>query len=331
MTFDLRSAQFRREREKSWADLEELLRRAERVGLRRLSFEDLRRLPTLYRLAVSSLSVARAISLDRNLLDYLTNLVSRAYVVVYATKQRPWTAITDFILRRFPRSVREFRLQLALALLLLGLGVLTGYLMTGADIEQYHHLVPQDLAAGRGPGTPTEELRAGLYSEENATARLHLFANFLFTHNAKIGLLSFALGFAAGIPVLFLLFYNGLVLGALAALYADRGLGAEFWAWVLPHGVTELLAVCLFGAGGLVLGSALLFPGMRSRLENLRDRGRTAALVALGAVAMLLVAAFLEGYFRQLVHSPGARWAVAGASAILWTLYFSRAGRHAGA
>ena len=100
----------------------------------------------------------------------------------------------------------------------------------------------------------------------------------------------FAVGFVAGVPVIYLLFFNGLELGAMAALYQTRGMGAEFWAWVLPHGVTELSAVCLCGAAGMALGAALVFPGRHTRLRNLALQGREVALLALGAVAMFLMA-----------------------------------------
>jgi len=324
---DLKSAQFRKERESSWSELERLVALAEHQGLRNLSHEDLQRLPTLYRGAVSSLSVARAISLDQNALDYLTNLTSRAYVAVYATKRPPARAVAEFASRVLPRATRKFAVYLAVACLLLALGVLCGYLMTLADVERYYSFVPGALAEGRDPTASTEQLREVLYRREEGEEVLHGFATFLFTHNAKIGILCFALGFAAGVPVVFLLFQNGLILGAMAALYSTRGLEAEFWAWVLPHGVTELLAVCVCGAAGLVLGMAVVFPGEFGRMQNLGRRGREAALLVLGAVVLFFFAALIEGFFRQLVQSVPIRWAVAASSALLWALYFGLAGR----
>jgi hypothetical protein len=49
--------------------------------------------------------------------------------------------------------------------------------------------------------------------------------------------------------------------------------------------------------------------------------------VAVGGVVMLLVAAVLEGVFRQVVTATDMRLAIAAASLLLWTLYFTRAGR----
>ena len=68
-SFELKSYEFRRERAASWRELEELVARCEKKGPGRLTGKELARLPVLYRAALSSLSVARSISLDRAVVD----------------------------------------------------------------------------------------------------------------------------------------------------------------------------------------------------------------------------------------------------------------------
>jgi uncharacterized membrane protein SpoIIM required for sporulation len=328
----LKSARFRGEREASWHELERLVAVFEARGPGSLSAAELNRLPALYRGAVSSLSVARAISLDKNLLAYLTALAGRSYLCVYGSKRRAGQALAEFFRRGFPRVVRRHAVLVAAAMGLMLLGMATGYRLTAADPERYYDLVDPGLAAGRDPAASTAELRASLYGgHEAGGGLLSAFSAYLATHNAQIGILCFALGAAAGVPVVYLLFENGLLLGAMAALYASRGLGAEFWAWVLPHGITELTAVGLCGAAGLGLGGALLFPGRHTRLQALAERGREAALLVAGAVAMLFLAAAVEGEFRQRVHDPTWRWLVAAASLGFWGWYFLFAGAGAAA
>jgi uncharacterized membrane protein SpoIIM required for sporulation len=323
--FTLKSAQFRKEREQSWRELERLLERVERSGLPSLTAEELNRLPVLYRSAVSSLSVASAISLDKNLLDYLNALVGRAYVCVYGTKRRVGEAVAEFFRFQFPWVVRRYFAFVAVSMALMVLGTLTGYQMTKADPERYYSFVG-GMAQGRTPESSTEELREVLY-DAGDEGDLSVFATFLFTHNSKVGMLCFALGFAAGVPVIYLLFSNGLMLGAMVALYDSRGLGMEFWAWILPHGVTEIGALCLCGAAGMVLGTAIVFPGRHTRLRNLALHGREVALLAMGAVAMLFFAGLIEGFFRQMVQDVGVRWLVAAVTLVFWSVYFTRAGR----
>lgn len=324
--FTLKSAQFRREREASWRELEGLLDRAEKEGLASLTPAELNRLPVLYRGAASALGVASSISLDRNSLDYLSALVGRAYICVYGTRRRAGAAIAEFFGWRFPQAVRRYFAFVLAAWAVLALGTWVGYHMTLADDERFHSFVAPAMAGGRSPVASTQELRDVLYRDGEDP--LTVFATFLFTHNARIGMLCFALGFAAGAPAIVLLFQNGLVLGAFAALYASRGLGGEFWAWVLPHGVTELTAVVLCGAAGMAIGSALVFPGRTTRLASLARRGREVALLALGAVVMFFFAGLIEGFFRQLVQAVPVRWAVAAATLALWSLYFAFVGRN---
>ncbi len=323
--FTLKSAQFRREREEAWRELETLLMRVESRGLRNLTAGELNRLPVLYRGAASSLSVATAISLDKNLLDYLTALVGRAYICVYGAKRRPEEAVIEFFRHDFPAVVRRYFGFVALSFALMALGIVAGYRMTKADPERYYSFVGDAQAQGRTPAASTKELRNVLYS--GGRGDLSVFASFLFTHNSNIGMLCFALGFAAGVPVIFLLLQNGLGLGAMAALYASRGLGGEFWAWILPHGVTELGAICLCGAAGMVLGTSLVFPGRQTRLRNLALHGREVARLAVGAVVMFLVAGAIEGFFRQLVQDVGVRWCLATVTLVFWVWYFLAVGR----
>lgn len=324
----LKSYEFRRERERVWRELEDLLARADDRGVAGLSAAELARLPVLYRSALSSLSVARAISLDRNVVDYLDGLAARAHFAVYGVRQHLRDAARQFASVRFPRAVRAIRAHLCLAALFLALGAATAAVQVVDDPERFHAFVADEYAQGRDPSATTEELKAAL--ERNgggAESQLAEFSSFLFSHNARIGMLSFALGFAAGVPVFLLTFLNGLILGAFAALYGGRGLSWEFWGWLLPHGVTEILALLLCAAAGLAIAESLVFPGRHTRLHNLALRGREAGVVVVGAIAMFLVAGCIEGFFRQLVHSTPIRYAVALSTAAAWALYFTLAGR----
>src|SRR6266581_4368311 len=111
----MRSVEFRKERETTWRELEDLIADADKRGLRTLSAEQLARLPHLYRATLSSLSVARSISLDRALTEYLENLVGRAYFVVYGTRQRLSRQLADFFLWKLPAAVRRSKWHVLIA------------------------------------------------------------------------------------------------------------------------------------------------------------------------------------------------------------------------
>lgn len=325
--YRLRSYEFRREREAVWQELEDLVKRVEKKGIAALGAAELQRLPTLYRSVLSALSVARAISLDKNVIQYLEGLSARAYFAIYCRKRFLGQSAWHFFSRTFPASVRRIRWALALAIGVLLLGVLAGYALTASDPTRFYSFVDPGLAQGRDPEASREELAEVLYTPEDSGSELARFATFLFTHNARIGLLCFAVGFVAGVPVLLVLFANGAMLGAMWAVYAAKGLGYDFFAWVMPHGVTELLAVVLCGAAGLSLGYGLVFPGRFRRLDNLALRGRHAGALAVGAVLLFFIAALIEGLFRQLVQDVDVRTAVIFATALMWLGYFGWVGR----
>jgi uncharacterized membrane protein SpoIIM required for sporulation len=320
------SVRFRRERQAAWVELEKLLHVFERKGPRALAPEAVARLPVLYRAALSSLGVARATVLDQNLRDYLEALVARADLVVYAPKRRLVEVAREFVLAGFPGAVRAIRWHVAVSAVLLGIGMAIAWATVAADMDSYSLFVDSGMASGRDPAASTESLRRTLFDDGDGEGLL-TFATFLFTHNSSVGILTYGLGFVFGLPVLLLLVYNGMMLGAMSALFHDRGLGVEWWSWILPHGVTELTAIVLCGAAGLAVAQAVVFPGRRARLPLLAEVGRRMGGVVAGSVLMLLLAALVEGVFRQTVQHVPTRYALAGVFALLWAVYFAFAGR----
>jgi uncharacterized membrane protein SpoIIM required for sporulation len=319
----LRSLRFRRERESSWRRLEELLARVERRSAGSLTDEEMLEAPALYRAALSSLSVARATSLDSALLDYLEALSARAYFFVYGARSTLMERVGGFFARDWPHAVREIWAATMVSFLIMAAGTAVAFLMVSADPDWFYAFVPEGLTQGRDPGATTEYLRDGLYHDpDDKESALGVFATFLFTHNAGVALLAFALGFAFGMPSCLLLAQTGCMLGAFFGLYVSRGLGLELSGWIFIHGVTELFAVILAGAAGLRIGWSIAFPGARTRLAAAEQAGRQGGVVMIGVVLMLMLAGLLEGFGRQLITSDIARWSIAGMSALIWGGYF---------
>lgn len=321
--FELKSARFRREREADWRRLEALLKRLETHSVSKLSDDDLLALPVLYRSTLSSLSVARETSLDQGLLDYLEGLCTRAYFVVYGA--RP--SVTERVLRFFrvdwPAAARALWRETALAFALVALGAVVAFLLCQSDPDWFYAFVSEGLAGGRGPTATAKVLRDGLYDSGGGQRdTLAIFATFLFTHNAGVALFAFALGFAFGVPTAYLLLTTGCMLGAFLAVYTPHGLGFELMGWLLIHGVTEIFAILLAGAGGFKIGWTLAFPGAQSRVDALSAAGRQAATLMAGVVVMLFVAGVLEGVGRQVITDDIARYAIAALSAAVWGVYF---------
>jgi uncharacterized membrane protein SpoIIM required for sporulation len=340
--FSFKSIRFRKEREATWQQLEALIAKIDRHGRASLTAEECLALPRLYRATLSGLSVARAISLDVNVVRYLEGLVLKSYMHVYGSRTRIVDAVRQFFLVLWPQAVRSMWIAAFLAIFVLTGSWIGAHHLVSRNPEWYYTLVGSDP---RSPTASAELLCSTVYekippkgvcakemkktglTDSNENEALSVFAAFLFTHNASISLLAFALGFAFGIPTILLLFFNGAMGGGMTAVFAAKGIGYDFYAWLAIHGTTELLAIALCGAAGLHMGSAAAFPGDRSRLDALAFAGRKAAIVAMGGVVMLAIAGLLEGFGRQLIQSAEIRYAVGGVMLLFWIVYFTFGGR----
>ena len=334
MTDLLKSYRFREEREAGWRKLEHILRRAENRGVDSLSDEDMMALPGLYRQAVSSLSVARSISLDQNVVAYLESLCTRGYLFVYGNRSTMGERIMSFFRQDWPKAVAGAVWPTVLSALFLFGGWFLAFFLCLQDMDWFYTFHGESWFDGRNPDATVEYLRSTIYTNEDTVGdgELTFFSSYLFNNNARIALFAFALGFAFGIPTAWLLLYNGVMIGSLYAVFWDKGLGYEFTGWLMIHGVTELLAIVLAGAAGFVIGGAVAFPGRLSRLASAKQAGQQAANIAMGCVVMLAIAALLEGFGRQLINSDTIRYSIAGVSLVFWFgyFYFKRAeGTHA--
>jgi len=305
-----------------WDQLESLIHRY-RKSKRRMAPEDLRRLDVLYRQTTIHLSQVATRSTDKGLEDYLNGLVSSAHGMIYLPPRRSiWHGISTFLREGFARAiVRNWKFHL-LSAALVGFGALVAYFASIHDPEAAYALMPaEDI---RQPGSSKEQLLTVLRSGRNeGGGGKFFFASFLFSHNLKVGILALGMGVLAAIPTVLLMIFNGMILGSFAAIHHQVGITTEFWAWILPHGVTEIGAIVLCGGCGLMLGKAVVSPGIVSRGESLRQAGIEAGITCLGVAIMLIAAAIIESYLRQSHLSSSVRLTFAGITALFWMNYLA--------
>ncbi len=322
MTELLKSYRFREEREANWHKLDQIINKAEKSGVKALSDEDMLALPRLYRQAVSSLTLARSISLDQNVVSYLETLCTKSYLFVYGTRSNFGERIAHFFAHDWPETVRAaWKPTLLSAGCMFG-GALLAFILCMIDMDWFWTF-NSSITGDRTPDATTAYLESTLYSDAtDAGGMLSAFSAELFSNNSGVALFSFALGFMFGVPTALLIIYNGVLLGAFYAVFWSRGLGYELTGWLLIHGVTELFAIILAGAAGFMIGGSVAFPGQKSRMASAQAAGRSAATIAIGAVIMLFFAALLEGFGRQLINNDEVRYGIAVTSLVLWMGYF---------
>ena len=151
--------------------------------------------------------------------------------------------------------------------------------------------------------------------EEKATEdRLHgrktSFSAELMTHNTHVSIFTMALGMTWGVGTVLMLFYNGVILGAVAVDYVRAGETPFLLGWLMPHGVIEIPAILIAGQAGLLLASALIGRGKRTPFRTrLREVSGDITTLIFGVALMLVWAGFIEAFLSQY-HEPVIPYAV---------------------
>ena len=314
------SDRFISERKGAWQRLEELLDSLDRLSPRGLGREEVRELGRIYRRTSSDLAIARAESRDPRLVNYLNSLVIRAHGRVYrAEPAEGWKLLKKFFARDFPSTFRRTWRYTALAFLVfLAFGV-AGFLGTWFDPD-FSEVAGIDYAF-----RDVVNSRTRWWQELNKANQVG--GAMIMTNNIQVMFNAFALGALFGVGTLYVMAYNGILIGAVLALTYRAGFGHELVAFMAGHGVIELTCIFIAGGAGLLVGNALLAPGDLSRFDALRLRGREAVHLIVGCVPLLVVAGTIEGFISPAPISPYFKYAVAILTGIALYSYLLLSGR----
>lgn len=310
-----------------WDEFAAILEGMERSALRRRKYHPATaRLPQLYRQLCNHYALARRRRYSPTLVEQLHHLVLRGHQQLY-TRRGAWLwQLLAFIIADFPLTLRQNLryFLLALALFLLP-ALIVGGLSMGDEYFVYSVLDEASVAEMEEMYDPANS-KVGRSSGRSAETDFTMFGYYIY-NNIGIGFRAFALGVLAGIGTVFILIFNGVVIGGVAGHLTRIGYTDTFWPFVSGHGALELTAIVISGAAGLMIGHALLAPGQYRRLDALKLRGRVALKLVMGAALMLLGAAFIEAFWSSSGFANAVKYTVA---ALLWGLviaYFTLAGR----
>jgi uncharacterized membrane protein SpoIIM required for sporulation len=298
----------------AWDQLTALIDKANgKGGVRALSRDEILALGPLYRRASSDLAYARAHAINKDLILHLNGLVGRAHALLYnaETSGSPVASLLNFYLHEFPTLLQKRSKFFASALLLSVLSGLFAYWLVLSNPEKLWLFIPESLRSSM------EVWKEGKVS---SAANVDMAAG-LMTHNLLVGLVAFAGGVAAGIPTVVMMFANGAMLGAMAALMTQVHKHNTFWPGILPHGIAELTAIFICGGAGLQIGMSLLMPGDYRRSDAFRLAGAEAIKLVIGTIPLFIFAGVIEGMFSHLPIAPPLRYAFAGVNGVLWYLY----------
>jgi len=298
---------------REWDSLQAWLGQLDRQPKRSMRQEPALDFPAAYRRVCHHLALAQGRGYSHEVTDRLQRLVQHGHRVLYRPPPPRWHRAAAFLVADFPRLVRSQWRCMALAAALLYVPALALLLWLQVHPELAHTLFSSARLAEFERMYDPANPHLGRSSGTN----LQMFGLYVF-HNVGIAFRTFASGLLFGVGAIYVLGANGVVLGGIAGHLTAIGYGGPFWRFVVAHSAFELTAMVIAGGAGLQLGLTLLSPGRQRRGPALVAAGWIGAKLALGAFAMLVVAACIEAYWSSLAALPDPlRF---GSAALLWRL-----------
>lgn len=286
-----------------------------RGGVASLGHDEVRELALLYRQTAADLSTAREDPNGAPLARHLNELLGRAHNLVYAgaARSRP-AGVLEFFATGFPRIFRETLPFTAAAFALFMAGAAAGLLMSAADPGFERYVL-------NGQMMDTIERRE--MWTHGIVAVKPFASSAIMTNNIAVALAACATGMFAGLGTVYMMLFNGLLIGVVGSACHRAGMSVDLWSFVTPHGVLELPAIFIAGGAGLLLASGILFPGTLPRRDALADAGGRAIRLLLGVVPLLVIAGIVEGFVSPTATPPAAKFATGAALFVLFALYLT--------
>jgi len=312
-----------------WHELDEILKKLEADSGFRMDLVQLQHFHRLYERTSSDLAKISTFSSEQEIRGYLESLVSRAYGEIHEAREKSHRfAPGRWFFHHFPATFRRHARFFAFAVALTLLGALFGGFAISMDPEAKEIILPFSHLQG----SPSQRVRQ---EEENAEDRYEgaktYFSSFLMTHNTQVAITTFALGMTWGIGTIIVLFYNGVILGAVTFDYCLAGETKFLMGWLMPHGVVEIPAILIAGQAGLVLASALIGRGSRHSLQTrLREASGDLVTLIFGVAILLVWAGLVEAFLSQYHEPTIPYWvkiAFGTVELVLLTWFLSSAGR----
>lgn len=299
MIFDVE--RFITQNKANWEALEGMLDRIHQVGFKSFDFNESNQFYYLYHQTSSDLNRIQTFSSESELIDYLEGLVSRAYAEIYSIQRRKWRIrFKRFYMVTFPNVFRKHLNLFYLALIT----VLVGAFLGGSAIMLDPQAKDILIRFSHLEGSPYQRV---LEEEKGRNKALDgqkiSFSSYLITHNIQVSLFALVLGITFGLGTLILLFYNGIILGAVIGDYLRFGVGTFAAGWLMPHGAFEIWAILIAGQAGFLIAKSLLKSGPHSRITQLSMAGKEILTLFFGLSSLLVWAGIVEAFFSQY-HAP---------------------------
>lgn len=303
---------FIKENKETWSQLETLIHKFQKKQ-KEISAEDIDLLTSLYKQISTHVSYAQTYFPTDEITIYLNELITQAHHILYKEQFKSKHQLAYFFKEYFITLIRKRHLFILFAFLLFFIGALSGYIAVQQDPLNVYVILPAQIAENVDPH------RVGEGHDQISNP---LMSSAIMLNNIKVAIMAFVGGITFGLFTIYAMLYNGLIVGALAAVFHQAGKSYIFWAYILPHGIIELTVIFIAGGAGLYMGYRMFVPGSYPRFKQLRISALESLQLLLGTIPLFVIAGIIEGYITPSQLSLEAKYAFAISTLLFLVMYY---------
>ena len=225
---------------------------------------------------------------------YLNQLSARIQQKIYKNNKESWRGIKDFWIKELPEIFSKVQKELLIALLIFIFGISIGFISSNND-DTFVRLV-----LGDGYVNMTERFidKGEPMAVYKSSKQMDMFLG-ITLNNIKVSFAAFIYGLFFAVGSAYILFVNGIMLGAFHAFFYQKGLFWETFLTIWIHGSFELSAIVIAGAAGIILGKSIMFRGTYSLKDSFIRSGRFGIKMISGLIPIFIIAGFLESFVTR--------------------------------
>ncbi len=306
------STRWLEKRKPHWTKLEALLNQSSRDGLKSLSRSDLQELSLLYRQTAADLAAIREDRGSVHFARYINQLLVRAHNTIYSGHRASPMAVVSFFWKTYPAAFRRNLRHCLLATAIFAVAGVVGAVLTYQNPDFKVKLLGPEMV---------ETIDRHQMWTQSIVGIKPLASSAIMTNNMTVGFTTFALGITGGLGTIYMMAFNGLLIGVIGTACWLSGMSLQLWSFVAPHGVLELPAIFIAGGAGFRIAQGLLFPGVLPRRDSLARAGVEAVQLLLGTVPILIIAGLIEAFVSPTGLAIPLKFSMAAALFVLLNLY----------
>lgn len=306
----MNEAIFIKQNKNKWNDFEK--------DLKSLQYASADKLAEIYIKITDDLAFAQTHYPNSQLTHYLNGLATEIHFSLYKNKKEESSRFITFWKTELPLVMSQSLKYVAISFAIFALSAMVGALSAAHD-DTFVRLILGDDYVNMTLSNIDKGDPMAIYKQMDQTP-MFLLITF---NNIKVSFMVFIIGVFTAIATAFLLFRNGIMLGAFQYFFYQKGLLTTSALSIWIHGTLEISAIILAGAAGIIMGNGWLFPGTYSRMQSFKMAAKKGLKIVIGLIPVFIVAGFLESFVTRLTDIPEIfKLAIILASSIFILLYF---------